>query len=58
MSGGKSDSDKRVYRRAKFGESTKISDNKLDHKLERHIASVIARLLNDKTPFVRGDWER
>ena len=58
MSGGKSDSAKRVYRRAKSGESTKIGDNKLDHKFERHIAQVIARLLNDKTPYVRGDWER
>ena len=58
MSGGKDDNVKRVYRRSRSGELTKFGDNKLDHKLERHIAQVIARLLNDKTPYVRGDWER
>lgn len=31
--------------------------NKLEQKHERHIARVIARLLNDKTTYVRGGWE-
>ena len=34
-----------------------LMEEKLEHKQDKHIAQVIARLLNGTIRYLRGDWE-